>query len=95
MGTTTIRSAGEAGENHPCDLWREPGRRVTAGIVPDGDADFILDPQYVPFDEFLANSYQSMSSSFSSSSSYYAISAPCGCELLSMQEQRSLAYSTS
>jgi hypothetical protein len=23
--------------------------------VPDGDADFILDLQYLPFDEFLAN----------------------------------------
>lgn len=38
-----------------CDLWREPKRSTSPGIVPDGDVPFALDPEYIPFDEFIAN----------------------------------------
>jgi len=38
-----------------CNLWTEQKARVLPGIVSDGDVDFILEPQYIPIDEFLAN----------------------------------------
>ena len=38
-----------------CNLWAEPKARDAPGIVQEGDVDFILDSQYIPMDEFLAN----------------------------------------
>ncbi len=38
-----------------CNLWTDPKARVSPGIVSGGDIDFILDPQYIPMDEFSAN----------------------------------------
>jgi hypothetical protein len=38
-----------------CDLWREPERSLPLGIVPNGDDDFILVPEYDPYLEFPAN----------------------------------------
>ena len=38
-----------------CNLWVEPKARDAPGIVQEGDVDFILDPQYIPMEEFLAN----------------------------------------
>ena len=32
-----------------------PRRRPPPGIVPDGDVPFSLDPEYIPFDKFIAN----------------------------------------
>ncbi len=38
-----------------CNLWIEPKARVSPGIVDNEDVDFILEPEYIPIDEFLAN----------------------------------------
>jgi hypothetical protein len=38
-----------------CNLWTEEKARDAPGIVLAENVDFILDPQYIPMEEFLAN----------------------------------------
>jgi len=38
-----------------CNLWIEPKARVSPGAPSGEDVDFILEPTYIPIDEFLAN----------------------------------------